>query len=245
MIGRVNKQDVLIQSNYGPIFQLVAINESAAVISLAAPCAINATSITVTAGHGITTGDIVIITSGERFDQFLVTNVVGNVISLSIPAAYAFPSGSSVIAGSAAMNVNGSVTPVTFRVKPRTTKPVDISKIIIAAVHSAEADDSKFCGITALTNGVYARRVDGTQFNLGNYKSNADFICNGAAVEYSAKAGGGAYATRVYFNLIDIFTQEIRLDPRIDDELVFVVRDDLSGLTSMSVSILGSYTSGE
>jgi len=43
----------------------------------------------------------------------------------------------------------------------------------------------------------------------------------------------------------DYFGQVIRLDPRLGDYLVGVVRDSLGTLSSFTISLLGSYTSGE
>ena len=109
-------------------------------------------------------------------------------------------------------------------------------------------DDGKFGGISALTNGMYFRKENGERVNLGNYISNQSFKDVGAFVEYTQKAPAGTYATNITFDVENIFGQVIRVNPRTNDFILARVRDDQNsgaGMAKMSISLVGSFTSGE
>jgi len=245
-INKKNKVDVFVNDQTNPLFQYFFIRELKTDITLMAPVAVDATTINVSTGHGFTAaaGEVITIFEGNRYIQQTVKSVLADAVTISHPVPNTFTvAGAVVIRGNRLLNIDGSVTPATFTAALRSfTLPVDIGMIKICAVHAAEADDSKFAGITALTNGLFLRKTDGFVFNLGNYINNNDFRQFGASVEYANKAGGGAYSTVATFDILHTFGQVVRLDARAGDELLAVVRDDLSGLTSLTISAIGSYT---
>ena len=57
--------------------------------------------------------------------------------------------------------------------------------------------------------------------------------------------GGGKYSTTALFNINEMYGIVLRIDKEECDEFRCYVRDDLSSLFSIRVSILGQYTQGE
>ena len=112
-------------------------------------------------------------------------------------------------------------------------------------VHTGDADDAMFGDQAALTNGLFFMRYNGTKQNYGNYKANGDFRLHGGVVTYTVKGGGGKYSTTALFNINEMYGIVLRIDKEECDEFRCYVRDDLSSLFSIRVSILGQYTQGE
>lgn len=239
-----------IQSQTNQLFQYLMVNEQKTDITLTSAIAVDDTVINVSAGHGFTatTGEVVTVRAGDIYFQLKVVSVATNAITVEMPIDNAFEVvGTTVIRGSSAFAVDGSVTPVTYKFQMGdAVTPIDISTVIVTMFSGASVpDDGKFGGITALTNGLYIRKIDGSVLNLGNYMNNQEFKDVGGIVEYSEKAPAGTNGTTITIRFEEIFGQVLRFNPRTGDELIAVVRDDLSALASMTVSLIGSYTSGE
>ena len=246
-------QDVVIQSQTEPIFLYYLINELKTDITLTADASEDDTVINVSSGHGFTAaaGEVMVIRNGDIFEQFEVVSVATDAITVEVPIAHDYLASSTVIyRGSVLANVNGSVTPVTFKYSNTAgTTPIDIDKVIIIMAHGSNVpDDGKFGGITALTNGVYFRRMNGSTNNYGNYKNNGKFLATGANIDYTDKAPSGSYGTVITIDIEDIFGKVLRLDPRTADTIYGVIRDDISsgaGMDLMNIVLIGSYTKGE
>ena len=251
-IGIQKEFDTNEQSQTLPIFQYFLMNEIKTDITLTDPIGEDEDKINVSAGHGFTAaaGEYIVVRNGDQFLQMEVKAVLDDEIMVEMPISTAFPDTSSVIRGNINMNVNGSATPVDFEytsdknggVNP--VIPIDINTVVLTMQHATEADDSKFGDIAALGNGFYFRKVNSGKINFGNYKNNQKFRDFGAIVEYTDKAGAGNFSTSIIFNAKEVFTQEIRLDPRTVDSVLGEVRDNIV-LVKFTVSLIGSFTSGE
>ena len=244
--------DVFVQDQTSPLFQYFLIREQKTDITLTSPISQDDTVINVSSGHGFTgragtPGEYITIFENNRYFQQQVVSVSTDALTLEYPVDTDYTvAGASVIRGNNLLNVNGSVTPVNFDMTIRDfTIPIDISGIILTMFHTATADDGKFGGIAELTNGVWFRKGDGFDFNLGNYRNNQDFKNVGGVPEYTAKGPAGSNATSVTFDLKRIFGQVIRMDARDADTFCAQVRDNLTGLDSFIFSLIGSYTEGE
>lgn len=245
--------DVNIQSQTSPLFQFFLMQELKTDITLTDPVSLDDIDIDVSAGHGFTAadGEVIVIWENSQFMQAIVKGVATNKITVEIPSAVAFTVAAVVLRGNINFNVDGSSTPVEFifQTYNNATIPIDISKVVITMQHGANVpDDGKFGGLGALTNGVYFRQVNGTRINLGNYAKNKDFIDRGADVVYSEKAPAGTNGTNIIFDIEFVFGQVIRVDPKENASLCGIVRDDIdatAGMAGMTVSTIGSYTSGE
>jgi hypothetical protein len=253
MIGNGGFGEVFIQDTTQPLFQFFLQREQKTDITLTSPISIDDETISVSTGHGFTgaADEIITIVEGEIFEQASVLSpVVGDDISIAIPSANAFTTNAKIIRGNKNLNENGSVTPVEavfrFYDQSNTFVPIDISKVAITMSHSTAGDDGKFGGLSVLTGGgFYFRRVNADRINLGNYINNQAFKDFGASVEYTAKGPGGLNATNILFDVKTIFGQVIRLNPQHNDQVCGVNRNDLGGLSSFYVSLVGSFTAGE
>lgn len=255
--GHQREIDVHIQSQTSQLFQYFLINEQKTDITLTTLISMDDEVINVSAGHGFTgvLGEYIVIRNGDLFVQAKVIGVATNAISIEIPVAVDIPITASVIRGSINMNVDGSSTPVDFKYTSNCCGsedaqiPIDIGTVIITMQHGSNVpDDGKFGGITVLTKGMYFRKENGERVSLGNYISNQSFKDVGAAVEYTQKAPAGTYATNITFDIERIFGQVVRVNPRTNDFILARVRDDQNagaGMVKMSISLVGSFTSGE
>ena len=239
--------DVFVQSNTSNLFQAFLQTYAKEDITLTADADINDSVINVSAGHGISVGDMLIIYNNDYFHQEEVKAVSTNAITLYSPLYLPFLSASTtIIRGSHNFAVDGT-TPVTlkFGIPSINSDPIDINKAIILMSDATDGDDGTFGGVAALTNGLFLRKENSIAFNLGTYKTNGDFRTRGAEIVYSQKAPAGAYAYNILFYLQgqENFDQVIRIE--YGDFLTAKVQDDLTGLLSGYISIIGSYTSGE
>jgi hypothetical protein len=254
MIGPGKKEiDVFVQDQTSPLFQYFLMNEQKVDITLTSDVSIDNTVINVSAGHGFTAapGEYITVFENERFIQAKVKSVAADAVTVYAPLQTAFTAaGAQVIRGNINMNVDGSGTPVEFKLHLRdATVPVDISKIIITMQHGANVpDDGKFGGLAALVNGLFFKKVNDSTFSLGNYIENQDFKDVGGDVNYTDKGQGGTNATDIVFDVKKTFGQVIRIHPSVTDMIVGIVRDAISsvqGMDKLTTSVVGSYTEGE
>ena len=243
--------DVNIQSQTSPLFQYFLQTHAQDDIKLSTDALKDTSIISVNAGHGITVGDSLVIREGDMFEQTLVTLVSVNDITVEMPLQATFTTDSIIVRGSRNIAIDGLTTPTTFLYDPTISgkssplTPIDISYLVITMRHAAEGDDSKFGSLESLPLGTYLRKVDGSTTNLGNYKINQDFVDRGWEYTQREKSGGGEFSTTLELDLIKIFTQESRFNPRLPDVFKLFARDKMDGLISFTFSIIGSFTSGE
>ena len=251
--------DVVIQSQTESLFQYLLLNEQKKDIILTSPIAVDDDIVNVDTGHGFVgqiaaPGEHIVVRNGDAFFQLKTTTVSVNAISVESPIDNPFPvSGTSVMRGNSQMNVDGAAAETdfefTFNGDVEAQVPIDISTVIITMQHGSNVpDDGKFGGLDALDKGLYIRKVNETNFGLGNYTSNQEFKNVGGVVEYTDKAPAGTNATNITIEIEKVFGKVIRLDPKTFDSIISKVRDDISssaGMALMTLSILGSFTLGE
>jgi len=184
-----------LQDSVAPLFQYFLMQEQNDDITLVNPVAVDDEAVTVSAGHGFTpvAGEHIVLFEGNRYTQMRVTGVAGDIISVDHPIQSAFTVADAiVIRGNINMNVDGSGADVEFKAQLRNfTIPIDITKIIITMQHGSNVpDDGKFGGLTALTKGLFFKKMNDSSFSLGNYIQNQDFKDTGGAVEYTDVSRG-------------------------------------------------------
>jgi len=247
--------DVQVQSSTNQLFTFLLMQNTQTGITLTSPIAVDDEVIDVSAGHGFVaaTGEYVYVRSGDIFIQMKVVSVASNAITVEMPVDMPFPLDATVIRGNIGMNVNGLASPTKFEFTLDSASgaitPIDISTIVITMQHGTNVpDDGKFGGLGALLKGMYFRKINGVKTNLGNYQTNQDFKRVGGAVEYTSKAPSGTNGTNIMFEIEKTFGQIIRLDPKSDDGIESLVRDNINataGMAWMTVTLIGSFTSGE
>jgi len=244
--------DVNIQSQTGQKFQYFAMREEKIDITLTADVAIGNTVINVSADHGFlaaTVGEKIAIFDGEFYMQASIKSVSLNAITLFAPAVSPFTMANSVVVrGNAEMAFDNSAG-VEYVWKPRgATIPIDISKVIITFECGAAVPDmGKFGGADAIPNKMYFRKVNGNSTDLGTYGKNRDFQNVGASVAFSDKAPAGTNGVDIVFDLHEIFDGNIERFFPASDHFLCKTADNyaITGIVSMTMSIIGSYTSGE
>jgi hypothetical protein len=202
-----------------------------------------------TTGSTPVVGNYVCLKEGTAFLQveiISVTPISGNqyTIGIAIPLDFAFTTAGGCSLQNVDMNVDGSVTPVLFKVSPSGLDDGtewDITRMIIIATMTSAGDDGKFCNLSALTNGVYFRTKDGITQNLFNAKENADFAEEAAGdLNYQVRSGGGGthgMRGRITFNGQDKRGVVKRLAATTNDEFQAFVRDDLVDVSLIKLRV--------
>lgn len=224
--------DVSLQDQSSPIVDRF-ITRKLGTATLAAPTVADTRTLTLSSGHGFVIGNMIEIDDGTRSYQSRVTNVATNTLTVTNPITCAFQITATVRRTSADMNVNGSVTPVVFTCKPPINVRWDINILSVNMLDDVVMDDAKFGGITALTNGVVFRTVDGdiehifTALDNGCFRRHCD-----TDNPYSDKAPSGVFG----FNAKRRFNSQTgdgvsrRLGTGASGEFQVVIQDDLTGL---------------
>lgn len=194
-------------------------------------------------------GNFICLQENSKITQEEITNVVSvsgdeYTITVSVPldTSYSSSAGCSVqnvdIGG-----VNGSVTPIVFKIQPVPNSKWDLNRMMVAMVLSTAGDDGQFGNIATLTNGQYFRKEDGeTSQNLFLVKDNSDYRVEGYDVTYTTRSGGlGSYgmAVRITFNGQDKSGVVIRLDGDNSESFTTVVRDDYTSIVKYRIKIQG------
>lgn len=238
---------VNIQDQVTPPFHRYLMTEEKTDIALTAPILKGVDVIPVSSGHGFIAGHTMLILYGDLFHQSEVVSVSTDNITITSPVPIGLPiTGTQIIRGSIEMNINGSVTPVTFYCRPgANASPIDIKHFHVFMIDATEGDDSLYGGLAALTNGSFVVLTNGVDINLGNYKKNQEFKQFGGEPTYTDKAGGGQFSMDFSFNLIEVYGIVLRLEPDKNGLIAFTVNDDLTGLVEHRVVATGQITFNE
>lgn len=200
--------------------------------------------VTLTAGHGLTVADVGEVleladsTNGSFFMQAAITNVVLDVITLDTPINRVYTTAASLVAVSTLdMNVDGSVTPVTFSVLPFNLQRGAMEGVSMEMRDNAPMDFETFGGLPALLNGVVVRvnNGDGTYRNLYNFKSNGDIIERALIHSFFLNNGGNTrgFSSNIVWGGDANNGTTIPLDGSAGQSLEVIVQDDLTGLARM------------
>lgn len=241
---RINS-DVNIQDQTTSTLILPMVQELGAV-TLAVETVIDAKTFTVSDGTLITIGNHIRIinAAADRYYFGRVLNKVGNVITVDNPIDYVYIVGSEVTYSNQNLNVNGSITPVTFTLRtgaPSIPSSVDINRMIIICETTGAVDLNKFGDLTALTNGLVFRKQNGDVRNMFNIKKNADLV--GLAYDFTVfqasnpVQGRNGFACRLTFNGQDKMGVAIRVLQ--NGNIKMIVQDDLSALIELRIALEG------
>jgi len=144
--------------------------------------------------------------------------------------------------GNADMSVNGSITPVTFKIAPGAGEVIRLARTMMYIQDTGNFDATKWGNNITLTNGqkfemkVGAAVVDILGYNI---KTLGDMAATAYDVVHFAIGTGDEFAAgRLTFTKMG---QYLRLDGDNNDELRFTINDDQSGLTSQYIMAQGYY----
>lgn len=202
---------------------------------------IDTRTVTVTDATGVIVGNYLCLQSGVRAFQARILAINGNVLTIDSPLDFTFPVDSVAAETSPDMNVDGSVTPVIFELKPGAGVQWDVTRILIVILDEVAMDDGKFGGITALTNGCVLRKADTVHHKIFNIKTNGAMAQRMYDVQYADKAPAGQYGLRARRSFAgqDKNGVVIRLDGDNEESLQMIIQDNLTGLLSFRVIAQG------
>jgi len=197
---------------------------------------IDSKTVTVASVVGASVGDCINILENGRLFQALVQDITDSTITFNCPLDMAITTSAIVKVSKWNMNVDGSTTSSIYKIKPPTGVMWDINRIIVGMLDDVAMDDSKFGGITALTNGVVFRQLNHINKNLFVVSDNGGFRERSFDAQYLAKAPAGVYGfgVRKTFNGQDKSGVSIRLDGDNGDELEIIIQDNLTALTKFA-----------
>lgn len=203
------------------------------------------TSIQVASGVGFANGDNFQIENATAIEATFPTIISGGGTTtwvLDRPLDTTFEIGATIERVSTNLAVNGSVTPVSFKVLADTDQIWHIVRFLLAMTHSTAADDSRFGNVTALTNGCILRGFNGEadQYRtFTDWKSNFDIKMDMFDVTYTDKAGSGNFGTNGRGSIRDGTGAVPRITQESGDFLELLVQDDLTGLIKFNLKAQG------
>lgn len=196
-------------------------------------------SITLDSVVGVSQGKVITIYEGIYFYQSLVKSVVDNDVNLASPLDSGFTTAAIVHIAEWNLNVDGSsVSKMAHIFLPAGVK-FDVYQINVAITDGVVMDSGKFGGIPALTNGILFRAVNNRIKNLHLIVNNIGFSEQGFDITYDPKAPAGVYGFQAKKNWHTVNGISLRLDGAAGDELQFYIRDDLTELTMLNISVNG------
>lgn len=243
--GRPESFDVTLQDQHTPLYDFYAINQEGT-FTIASTVTFNTRTFTASGGHGISVGDMVEFYEKDRFFQAQVLTVVTNTITIDTPFDFAFTTSVDGRRGDKEMAVDGSSTPIVYRVTAaalRTKRQLDVVRFLVYIQDGSSMDDSVYGGGGgALTNGIVCRVVDGQTFNVFNVKTNGEWAIRTFDATYTDKAPAGSFGLRVRrtFGGQTKAGVVVRLSADADTEFQFIVHDDLTFLEIHNVVAQGS-----
>jgi hypothetical protein len=174
-----------------------------------------------------------------------VTPITGNqyTLEISVPLDYAYTTDGGCSILNINMNANGSVTSKEFAVGPLMNYRWDLTQMMVSMILSTAGDDGLFGNISKLSKGIYFRKENhGDNQNIFNIQDNSDFAIEGYDVDYTTRSGGqGSYGMRSRIPFAGQHNRGVvvRLDGSKNEKFLAVVRDDLTGIASFRVKVLG------
>lgn len=195
-----------------------------------------------TTGHSITSGAEIILKDTDNLLFGEVMTVSGDTITLDRPIDKIYVA--STTTGEIVttnMNVDGSSTEQIFNIEAGAT-PIFIRRFIVTMTQASPAtmDDGKFGGITALTRGCVFRIVNSFQKTILNIKNNGDFAQWSYDTTYTDNAPQGQTGFRCRTTFGGADKHGVILEIKDDDELQWIVQDDLTSLTTLKISVQGN-----
>ncbi|MCK5644581.1 MAG: hypothetical protein KAJ19_27535 [Gammaproteobacteria bacterium] len=199
------------------------------------------TQITVDSATGFATGSQITMREGTNVEIGVITltDVTGSVFTLDRPLGYDYTTDAEIkeVTTNMAVGTGTLASPEIFEIDPPTGTVWQITRVFMSLTHATAADDGKFGGIGALTNGVCLRATTaaGRTVVFANWKTNADMKLDMYDVTYSDKGPAGLNGThgRWTFTQAEVVA-ELDGDAVPIQKLEVLVQDDLTAGTAIS-----------
>lgn len=237
----VSVQDQTTQALILPFAQVLAAT------TLAAEAVIGAYIIEVVSAVGAVVGQHFRIVDpiSNRFYAGSVIAINGTDITLDSQIDFAYLSGSEVTFSNINMNVNGSVTPLSFTARTgflSIPSEVDITRIIITCITDSPVTLPEFGDLEALTRGLAMRIVKtDVQNNIFNVKTNQDIISIaydfGLFQAINPAQGVDGFSSRLTFAGQNKIGVVLRI--KQNENIEILIQDDLTGITSLNIIFEG------
>lgn len=207
---------------------------TANVTTLAVAASEGDTSIEVADATGIIVGDEIKLEEGGTTEIGLmtITAVASDVLTLDRPLGADYTTAAIVTEVISNMAVVGTLAdPEAFEITAPEFTIWQMTRIMFSLVHAAAADDGKFGGGTALSNGVALRATTaaGRTVTFANWKTNGDMKLDMYDVTYSDRAPAGNNGTngRWTFTKAEVVA-ELDGDASPIQKLEVLIQDDLT-----------------
>ena len=222
---------------------ILPLTELKATTTLAVDASYESRTVELTDSTGFAAGQClrIIDPTIDRYYCGRIVSMLANNVTIDTPLDANYTSGAQVITANGNMAVDGSVTPVTFKLRhgdPSVSKKFHITRIIFNCITAGAVDLNKFADQTVLTNGLMLRTVNGHTKNNFTLKSNLDIA--GLAYDFDVytasnpSQGVNGFACRFTF-----LNLETRLDVETDGNIEVIVQDDLTGITTFRITAEG------
>lgn len=222
-----------IQDQYSDIVDVFMCN-TLNIVTLASNAVLDTNTCILSPWHLVVVWNILCFKEWNRFMQSEVLGVVWDTITIDMPFDFWFSVAANVTRSSNEMNVDGSITPVIFKVTPVwTTNQFDVNRLVFHIEDNSVMDSWKFWWLLALTNWIVIRKKDWVYKNIFNAKTNGDMAHHCQESRYEDKAPSWVYefsASKI-FNWQPYHWNVIRLDSAKWDEIEVIIRDNLTGLS--------------
>jgi hypothetical protein len=247
-LNEVGKFEVHVSDQTSPTLILPMARQLGAT-TVAVDTVIDERVLTVTDPTGFLVGDHlrIINAAADRYYFGTVLDVTGSAITLDNLFDFVYIATSEVTRSSINLAVNGSVTPVVFKLRtgsPSIPSDIDITRMIITCACLTPVDLSLFGDLPPLTRGLLFREANGHQHNIFNVKDNQDL--EGLTLDLKTFAalktneGVDGFSCRLTFAGQDKLGVSLRVIA--GGNLEMVVQDDLSGLVNLHVVLEGHIT---
>jgi len=216
--------------------------ETGSPTTLTADTVIDSKIISVASVAGTAVGETILLRSvtDNRFSFFKILAINTLDITVDSPIDFAFTVANTAVNYAITnMNVNGSVTPQIFSLRagssPQIPLVVDITRIIIAGTCSSAVSLGLFGNLSALLNGCVFRHTDGQTRNIFNVKTNLEMsnICFDFDIYSATGQGLDGFVCRITFAGQNKMGVALRV--MADEDLEFIVQDNLTTITSLEV----------
>jgi len=197
-------------------------------------------SFTVANPAGAVVGEAVHLTGGDLVSQSIISNIAGNLITVSSPVDNVFPANAGACRfGAWNLALNGSVTPIISELIPCGRAKWEVHEIRISILAATAMTDDKFGGITALTKPVVLRQKDGTVCNIFQVVNNIGFVEHGFNSDYRDRIGATNYGVNFVKNMKQTCGAVFYIDGATADEFEFYNNSNLTGNAMLTITFHG------